>query len=153
MRLLRLDSILEPVSVASPGLSALKAAVALAKAAGGTLHVLEMGPPSDASDLRRLVRGLGLETTGVALYPGGAWSAEVVLKAATARKADTIVLGPQPMEQGRDAHAFRELAMDIAARATAPCLLIDDELRLPIGRFLVPIDTSTPERSALAVAL
>ena len=142
MRLLSLKSIL--VAVAPAGAShALRAAARLAPLAGAELHLLRVVDRSERGgdarlreELRRLAPDAPDPETARAI-PGGV-AAEAIIEHATRVKADAIVLGPHDRsERGGE---MGSTAAAVVRRAPCPCLVIADDLQLPLGRITVPID-------------
>jgi len=75
-----------------------------------------------------------------------------VLECAQAVSADLIVLGPHRVRPLGD-RMLGSTADRVIRSATAPCLVVRGDLRLPLRKLLVPFDFSTHSRAALEVAL
>jgi nucleotide-binding universal stress UspA family protein len=76
--------------------------------------------------------------------PGAAITQEAVRL-----QADVIVLGPHRAGSPR----LGSTAYRVVRGAQVPCLMLPQNLQLPLRKVLVPLDISAPARGALAVAL
>jgi nucleotide-binding universal stress UspA family protein len=149
----------------------LRAAAALADAAGASLHVVHAfdldltaypeldGTPTFQGRIARAEEALAAQLARTVPDGAGAASRQVVvyvahraiLDRAAEVRADVIVLGPH---RGR-AHADRLLgttADRVIRSAACPCLVVRGPLALPLRRVVVPLDLSDPARGALATA-
>ncbi len=104
-------------------------------------------------ELTKQIRRALPEGTGVAsgkVVSGR--TAPEILNCAESLSADLIVLGPHRPRAVGD-RFLGSTADAIIRMAEVPCLIIRDELALPLRRVTVPIDLSEPARGALDLAL
>lgn len=168
-----LRSILAATDLTESSEPVLRAAGALALAAGADLHVvhsfdlhLAMYPELDLDGtfFERQVReteavlerqlesvlpeGVRVASRHVAVYAAH----RAILARATDVRADLVVLGPHRRRPLGD--RFLGTTADRVIRSAGqPCLVVGGELRLPLRRVLVPVDLSEPALGALGVAL
>ncbi len=164
MRLLALKTILVASDLTETSDAALRAASALSSASGSGLHVVHVAGGVVAETGRRaeyrqelelsLARvGLQAKEARVHVVPGD--PAVSIGKLADELSASVIVLGRRRDHQLGVAHErpLGGTAYAVLLRARTPCLAITDDLRLPIRRAVVAVDSSTTSRGALVVAL
>jgi nucleotide-binding universal stress UspA family protein len=154
MRPLTLDSVLVATDLSDADLPALRTAIELARLAGAQLHVVHVAQGDDPQlevALEEHIRAADPDSDllpGTTIRPGQA--DRVISDVARRIGADVIVLGPHGRHESR---APGGTAYRVAAGAERPCLVLPGEMQLPLGRILVPIDTSGAARGALAVAM
>jgi nucleotide-binding universal stress UspA family protein len=168
-----LRTVLAATDLGEGGEEVLRAAGALAAAAGASLHVLhafdfspdpypglELGPAAGFQgrireaelaldeQVRRAVPA-GVEVAGRRVEIDTA--ARAILAYAEGMGVDMVVLGPH---RGRGiADAFLGSTADRVVRsARVPCLVARGEQRFPLRRVVVPLDFSAPSRVALEAA-
>jgi nucleotide-binding universal stress UspA family protein len=83
------------------------------------------------------------------LYGG---AAPAILQRAEQMEADLIVLGAHRRRAVADLF-LGATADKVIRNATVPCLIVRQELKLPLRRLLVPLDLSDPSRGALDLCL
>jgi nucleotide-binding universal stress UspA family protein len=150
----------------------LRAAAALASAAGAKLHVIHAfdldltaypeleGPPTfhgriaqaeralAAQLARTLPEGVETATREVMIY----MAHRAILDRAAGVGADVIVLGPHRSRVASD-RVMGTTADRVIRSAACPCLVARGPLPLPLRRVMAPLDLSDPARGALSAAL
>ncbi len=173
MYLVRFNCVLVATQLDPASGDAIRAAAALARAAGAGLHVVHVAEPTDAAARGDALAALqsaveaaepslaAVSATGgpgVRYHLGEGEPASVIHELAAMLGADLVVVG-RHRERGErtlDAGTGRTLgstALDLIGRVTVPCLVAGEALTLPLSQVLVPIDLSPTARGALAVAL
>ncbi|MET0398325.1 MAG: universal stress protein [Longimicrobiaceae bacterium] len=168
-----IDSILAATDLTEGGDVVLRAAGRLARALCAELHVVHAleFPFADFPGLRgsaaafrnRAGEAVELLDEQIArtLPPGiVAASRQVVIRRASraiferAREvsADLVVLGPH-RRRGRTGGFLGTTADRVIRSSDAPCLVVRDDLSLPLRRVMVPLDLSEPSRGGLDLAL
>ncbi|HET7273644.1 MAG TPA: universal stress protein [Longimicrobiaceae bacterium] len=152
--------------------ASLRAAAALAEVAGAELHVLhafdfDYSPYAERSPVRVTFQGRIADAERAvdeqikrAAPSANVASREVVIYAAHNAildrakdvSADLIVLGAHRGRGMGDA-LLGGTADRVIRSSRAPCLIIRNELNLPLRRIVVPLDLSNPAREALSLAL
>jgi nucleotide-binding universal stress UspA family protein len=166
MRLLSLRTVLVATDLTPTSDPALDAAGNLAEAAGATVHVVHVAPPSAdiiaregrrseyAQEVDTAVGRAGLPTGRHLVHVLGGAPPAAIASLADRIGADLIVLGRhREATQLRPEQPVGSTAYAVITRAAAPCLVIRRPLRLPLRRSLVAIDYSESARGALLVAL
>jgi nucleotide-binding universal stress UspA family protein len=165
MRLLILRTVLVATDLEPSSRDALDTASRLATLADASLHVVHVVPPredgggpaarsraADAvrSELRRAKVPDGTATVHV--LPGA--PAEAIRSLADRISADVVIIGPHRRRGDVNGDpALGSTARSVVERAYAPCLIVGQQLRLPLERVLVPVDHSDAARGALLVGL
>jgi nucleotide-binding universal stress UspA family protein len=153
MRPLTLHSVLVATSLSAKDLSAVRTAISLARLAGATLHVVHAGVNDETTQaaLAEHIREADPSCDPLPEMTVRKGKAErLIVEVAGMVDADVIVLGPHRADQP---HAPGGTAYHVAAAAGRPCLILPGEMKLPLGRVLVPIDASGAARGALAVGM
>lgn len=149
----------------------LRAAAALAAAAGASLHVIHAfdleltaypeldGAPTFPGRIARAEETLAAQLARV--LPDGVRAASgtvvvyvahrAILDRAADVRADVIVLGPHRGRASAD-RLLGTTADRVIRSAACPCLVVRGPLTLPLRRVVVPLDLSDPARGALATA-
>ena len=166
MRLLILRTILVATDLEPSSRAAIDTAHRLATLAGASLHVVHVVPPSHAGDggqaargraaddLRAELRHARVSGDDAALHVIPGAPAESIRSLADRISANVVVIGPhRERAEGAGNHALGSTARSVVERAYAPCLIVGQQLRLPLERVLVPIDFSDTARGALLVGL
>jgi nucleotide-binding universal stress UspA family protein len=165
MRLLIIRTVLVATDLEPSSRDALETAHRLATLAGASLHAVHVMAPARAGgsetargkaveDVRAALRGAGVaeEHATVHVVPGA--PAEAIRALADRISADVVVIGPHRRRAGiTGEQALGSTARRIVERAYAPCLIVGQQLRLPLRRVLVPTDFSETASGALLVGL
>jgi nucleotide-binding universal stress UspA family protein len=164
MRLLILRTVLVATDLEAASLDALDTAHRLARMAGATLHVVHVVPPSRegggqaardraADEVRAALRRAQVadDEATVHVIPGA--PAESIRALADRLSANVVVIGPHRRTGITQELALGSTARRIVERAYAPCLIVGQQLRLPLRSVLVPTDFSDTARGALLVGL
>lgn len=168
-----LRTVLAATDLGESGEEVLRAAGALASGAGAALHVLhafDFAPdpypglaPAPAAGFQGRIREaeLALDEQVRRAVPAGVQVAGRRVEIDTASRAilayaegmdvDLVVLGPHRRRGMADA-VLGSTADRVVRSARVPCLVARGELRLPLGRVVVPLDLSAPSRAALDAA-
>jgi len=154
MRPLTLRTILVAADRTPAQRSAIRTAADLAALTDGRLHVahaIENGRVVEAQDvleeIREIVADKPVDIDVLVMRgPPGA----VVGQEARRVGADVVLLGPHRRDQ---TGTLGSTADRVVRTSATPCLILPIELRLPLRRVLVPVDSSAGARGALAVAL
>ncbi len=168
-----LRSVLAATDLGPSGADVLRAAAALASAAGAGLHVihafdLDLAAYPEAGAARHTFQGriAAAEEMLAAqvreALPGGADAASrlvvifvahrAILERAREVRADVVVLGPHRGSSVED-RVLGTTADRVIRSARCPCLVVRAPLHLPLRRVVVPLDLSDPARGALETAL
>jgi nucleotide-binding universal stress UspA family protein len=155
MRLLSLKSILVAVDLDEASIPALRTAARLADLAGAELHLLHVRAVPDLDGGPRLGRHFR-DVVEAAPVPDSVEEivglpAAVIVQHALKVKADAILLGPH--RQTATDERLGSTASAVVNTASCPCLILANELRLPLQRVIAPIDISNPTGGSLSVAL
>lgn len=157
MRLLALQTVLAAVDIDGSSRPALTSARDLAAAAGAELHVLYVAPThSSVEGLEREAREAGIAHDRAHMWVVAGDPAHEINIMADRLGADVIVLGPHRDQKRRDGGRPRGLsstALAVVTNASVPCLVVRQELHLPLDHVVVGIDFSDSDRGTLAVAL
>ncbi|HEU0014118.1 MAG TPA: universal stress protein [Longimicrobium sp.] len=172
MRTRWIGSVLAATDAAEAGDEVVRAAGALARAAGAELHVvhaleLELGAypevnPAEFGFQARIARAEeALDLQLARTLPPGVRAASrqvvvsmahrAILDRAGRVAADVIVLGPH--RGGAPPGLLGATADRVIRSAACPCLVVRGPLALPLRRVVVPLDLSDPARGALTTAL
>lgn len=160
MRPLALKTILVATDLSEAASYALRTAAHLASLTNGQVHVVHAGDEVHAgkkggtareepvlrqwSDIA-IARDVPVEVV-VRAGPPGAIVGQESLRVG----ADVVLLGPH---RGGVGGTLGGTADRVVRSSSIPCLILPEELRLPLHRVLVPVDSSAGARGALAVAL
>lgn len=156
MRLLTLRVVLAATDLEAGSVAALQTAARLARLAGAELHLLHVAAsttPGGSARLRDQIAQLipgSPEPASIRIASGD--PAAVIVEEAVRSESDAIVLGPHRRET-TEMGPMGSTAATVVRSAPCPCLVAATELRLPIERVLVAIDTSEVAGGTLAVAL
>jgi nucleotide-binding universal stress UspA family protein len=145
---LKLHTIVVAVAADEGSRAALRAAEHLAKAAGAKLHVIHV-EHADAGTAAPFDHS-SIEKSDARFHSLQGDPPAVIRQFASRVGASVIVVGPHRAKG--DEHKL-STAMGIVSRAEAPCLVVGDELQLPLKHVVVPIDLSDTARGALVVGL
>jgi nucleotide-binding universal stress UspA family protein len=154
MRPLMLRTVLAATDLSDDDIPALRTALRLARLCDARVHVAHAGDSRDNTlprTLERHIRAAAGDSTpppDITIRPEPAERA--LVDAAQAIDADVIVLGPHRPGRSRSPGGT---AYRVVASSERTCLVLPGEMRLPLGRVLVPIDASGAARGALAMAL
>lgn len=154
MRPLALRTILVAADLTPAQRSAVRTAAELAALTDGKLHVahaIENGRAVESRDVLEEIREIVADKRVdvdvlVTRGPPGA----VVGQEARRVGADVVLLGPH---RRHEPGTLGSTADRVVRTSATPCLILPVELRLPLRRVLVPVDSSAGARGALAVAL
>jgi universal stress protein E len=153
----RIGSILAASDLSEVSREVVGTAAAFAGLTEAALHLVHVPDPApDAGEGERLRRELrrqippGASVASIHLAAGG--PADAILARAPEVRADLIVMGPhRPRPSGgRD---LGSTADRVVRESTAPCLVVQGPVSLPLRRILVPSDLSPAASGALDVAL
>ena len=154
MRPLALRSILLATDLSDEAECAARAAAALSRLAGASLHLVHAGAGGSASAdgvseyLERVAPDAG-PVTSARVLAGPA--DKVIVERARVVDADVIVLGPH---RGQSSNVpLGNTASAVVRTAQTPCLTLPCPLNLPLQRVLVATDLSETSQAAVAVAL
>jgi nucleotide-binding universal stress UspA family protein len=160
MHLLLLKIVLATVEMDEAAVPTLRAASALAAAAGAQLEVVHVARDANAHDskgrldeaVRSLLGSVGVEVHTTPIHVLSGDPAHSIRVLADKIRADVIVLGPhrQDIERG---NRLGSTALAIVTASWAPCLIVTEPMRLPVERVVVPLDLSDTARGALLVGL
>lgn len=150
MKLLHLRVVLAAIDADESSLDTLRAARALANAAGAKLHVVHAAG-GDADEVRQLFERSD-EKQSAALEIIAGEPTHVIRSFADRIRADVIVLG-QHRKRGTKNPGIGSTALGVVTNSWAPCLVLSRPMRLPLEQVLVPVDLSNTSRGALVVAL
>jgi len=152
MRLLTLKTVLVAIARDDTSRAGIQAGIALANAAGATLHVVHV--TDDSAVTAESFAESALNGIGAQLHIVSGAAPDAIRSIADRLKADVIILGPHRggTRIGRGS-ALGTTALGVVTNAAAPCLVVSETLELPLLRVLVPVDLSDTSRGALLVAL
>ena len=155
MRLLTLKTVLVATDLDDSSLVALSTGKELAESAGAKLHVVHVSDAPDSSEAVQAVLGRAkLQPGDAAVHLVRGEPSHAISALGDKIGADVIVLGPHRKEPRRERrHPFGSTAMGAVTRATAPCLVLAEPLRLPLECVVVAIDLSDTSRGALVTGL
>jgi nucleotide-binding universal stress UspA family protein len=155
MRLLTLKTVLVATDLDDSSLVALSTAKELAEAAGAKLHVIHVSEAGESTEaVQSVLERAKLQPGEAALHVVGGEPARAISALGEKLRADVIVLGPHRKQPHRERpHPFGSTAMAAVTSATAPCLVLEQRLRLPLKCVVVAIDLSDTSRGALVTGL
>lgn len=154
MQILALNTVLVATDLRDTSLPAIEAARGLAKASGGTLHVVHVGAGevSDGKATHEQLGRAGIPLDEAAVHTVRGEPGDAIAKLAAEIAADVIIVGPHAT-RAKDHRPALGTALAIATNAEAPCLIVTERVKMPVDCVVVAVDGSDTSRGAMVVAL